>query len=62
MEILFDFLLRFCLIYPGAFLRWIFKRFNGSYLELTKSEDSELNSFLGALVLVLVGVLIILIL
>lgn len=41
--VVFEFIFETIMIYPGAFIRWIFLGGKKSYKELIITEDSEIN-------------------
>lgn len=60
MDLLFDIVVGFLLAYPGAFARWLVLLLFGkrkSFKEVFES-DVFLNSIIGSLVLVIIGVAI----
>jgi len=57
MELLVEFLVNFFLIFPGAFIRWMFSGFKGSYsTQLERNSDSNIMIsviFIGAVILLI---------
>jgi hypothetical protein len=55
MELITEFLVQFFLIFPGAFIRWMFHGFKGPFAdELEKNSDSNIFisvAFIGILIL-----------
>jgi hypothetical protein len=55
MELVVEFLIQFFLVFPGAFIRWMFRGFKGDYSDqLAKNSDSNILIsvvFIGLLVL-----------
>lgn len=51
-------LLGFILIYPGAFVRWLFGGCKKPYKDYLNPSFTEINSFIGALLLTIVAVII----
>ncbi|MFT3746676.1 MAG: hypothetical protein QM768_00085 [Agriterribacter sp.] len=50
-DALFEVFVKILFIFPGAFIRWIFKGFKGSYKEITESSDWEVNALIGIAVI-----------
>jgi hypothetical protein len=57
MELIAEFLFQMFLIFPGAFIRWMFRGFKGSYSEqIAKNSDSNILisvAFVGIVVLLI---------
>ena len=57
MELLLEFILKFVLVFPGAFIRWMFKGFKGDYLSQLE-HNSDYNVlisviFIGGIILLI---------
>jgi hypothetical protein len=48
IEFVFELIIRFLIVIPGAFVRWSFRGFKGSYMQLVL-EDTRKNEFFGIL-------------
>ena len=58
LDILFEFVVNILFVFPGAFVRWMFTGFKGSYKKILESSSWEMNAFIGIIVLAGVIVLI----
>ena len=54
MEFIFELVFRILFSYPGAFLRWMFLGFRGSFKKVDTPDDVELNTFFGIVFAVLI--------
>lgn len=50
MEYLLEFVIRFLFVFPGAFIRWMFRGFKGSYKKTLENSDWEMNVLIGIIV------------
>ena len=57
-DLLFEIVVKTFLVLPGAFIRWLFRGFKGSYSQLLEDTDWLLNSIIGG---AFIGIIIIII-
>jgi hypothetical protein len=51
LEIIFEVIFQIVLVFPGAFVRWVFGGFKRTYRDVLIQDGFEINSFVGILVL-----------
>ena len=51
IEIIFEIFVKFFLIFPGAFIRWMFRGFSGTFKQTLETTDWSTNSIIGGAVI-----------
>jgi hypothetical protein len=59
-DLLFEMVVKTLLVFPGAFIRWLFRGFKGTYGQLLQDTDWTNNSiiggaFIGTIIIIIVN-------
>lgn len=59
LEFLFETIIQTLFVFPGAFIRWMFKGFRGSYKSILQNSDWGINALIGIVVVCAIIVVIV---
>jgi hypothetical protein len=52
IEVVFEIIIKFLLVFPGAFIRWMFRGFSGTFKQTLEDTDWITNSIIGGAIIV----------